>query len=61
MVTSFVYVTEEKLFLINEVAVPGNCKTTTKFGKKVFKDLYIFHFLAINAHRMSSKCFVYKR
>ena len=31
-----------------------------KFGKKVFKDLYILHFLAINVLKMCSKYVVYK-
>ena len=51
---------KKNFLLINEVTVPYNTKKATKFGKKVFKDLYIFYFLAINALRMSLKCFVYK-
>ena len=45
---------------VTEVAAPDNAKNATKFGKKVFKDLYIFYFLAIYALGMSLKCFVYK-
>ena len=58
MTSSFVSVTEEELFLKNEVPV---IEKASKFGKKVFKDLHVLHFLAINAVRMYSKCFVYKR
>ena len=47
-------------FSINEGAIPDNTKKATKFGKKVFIDLYIFYFIAINEHGMNSKCFVFK-
>ena len=49
---------KKNFVLISEVAVPDNTKKANKFGKKVFKDLYIFYFLAINGLRMCSKCFV---
>ena len=45
---------------INEVAVPYNTNKETKFGYKVFKNMYFFYFLTINALKMSSKCFVNK-
>ena len=57
MASSFVYVTEEELFSINEVAVPDNTKKATKFGNQVFKDISFFYFLAINALRMCFKMF----
>ena len=61
MASSFVYVMEEGPFLLNDVIVPDNTqKKARKFGKKVFKDLYVLYFLAINALRMSSKCSIYK-
>ena len=41
MASSYVYVTEEEFFSINEVAVPGNTKKATKFGNKIFK-VYIY-------------------
>ena len=58
MASSFVQVTEE-LFLINDVDVPHNTKKPTKYDK-IFKDMYLFYLLAINALRMCSECFVYK-
>ena len=51
MASCYVYVTEE-LFSINEVAVPDYNEKATKFGNYVFEDMYLFYFLAINAHRM---------
>ena len=60
MASSFVQVTGE-LFLINDVDVPHNTKKPTKYDNKVFKDMYFFYLLAINALGMSSNCFVYKR
>ena len=60
MASSYVHVTKE-LFSIKEVDVPDNTKKATKFGINVFKDMYFFYFLAINALRMCFKsCFVYK-
>ena len=56
MASSYVYVTEE-LFSINEVAVADNTKKATKFGINVFKDIYFFYFLVINALRMCFKMF----
>ena len=49
-----------RTFLINKVTVSHNTKNKIKFDNKVFKYMYFLYFLAINALRMCSKCFVYK-
>ena len=61
MASRFVSVTEEELlFFINEVALPDYTENATKFGNKVFKKIYFFYFLTINALTTCSKCFAYK-
>ena len=58
MVSRFLSVTEEELFLVNEAAVRNNSKKATKFANKLFKDMYFFYMLAVNLFKMCSKCFV---
>ena len=57
MASTYVDVREE-LFSINEFAVLDSTKKAAKFGKKVFKDFYIFYFLAINALRTCSNIII---
>ena len=47
---------EEEL-LINEVVEPHNIKKATKFGNEVFKDIYFFYFVGMNALKMCFKMF----
>ena len=44
------------LFIINEAVVSDNVKKATKFGIKVFRDMYFVYCSAINALR-EFKCF----
>ena len=55
MASDFVSVTQE-LLLIGVAAVQHCSKKTTKFGNKLFKDMYIVYFLAINTPKICSKC-----
>ena len=48
-----------KLFLINKATVLDNTEKAIKFCIKVFRDMYFFNVLVINALRAYSKCFVY--
>ena len=40
--------------------MPYNTEKAIKFDNKVFKDVYFFNFLAVNAPKMCSKCLVHK-
>ena len=57
MASSFVYVTEEEHFSNKQSPLPDNTKKATKFGNKIFEDMYFFYFLAINALKMRFKMF----
>ena len=57
MASSYLYVTKVELFFNKRSRRAIHYQKETKFGNKVFEDMYFLYFLAINALRISSKCF----